>query len=61
MQGMALERREDIGPICPHCDTEIATFFYREVSGTYGRRYVYFCGLCRKVLGLSHRKGFFMG
>jgi hypothetical protein len=26
-----------------------------------GKRFVYFCGTCRKVLGISHRKGFWMG
>jgi len=33
----------------------------RELRGVLGRRYVYFCSHCRKVLGLSHRKGFWMG
>jgi protein-arginine kinase activator protein McsA len=61
MNGMALERREDVRPICPHCQQEIATIAYRELQGTFGRRYVYFCSWCRKVLGVSHRKGFFMG
>jgi hypothetical protein len=58
---MKLEKREDIAPICPHCGTEFGTVFYRELRGTFGRRYVYFCGACRKALGVSHRKGFFMG
>jgi hypothetical protein len=26
-----------------------------------GKRFLYFCGGCRKVLGISHRKGFWMG
>ena len=35
--------------------------YFREISGFLGKRYVYFCALCKKVLGVSHRKGFFMG
>jgi hypothetical protein len=33
----------------------------QEISGVFGKRYVYFCPKCRKVLGVSHRKGFWMG
>ena len=58
---ISAEERNDVTPICPHCDTPISTLQYRPLSGLWGRRYVYFCPTCRKVLGLSHRKGFFMG
>ena len=30
-------------------------------AGRIGKRYVYFCSSCRSVLGISHRKGFWMG
>jgi hypothetical protein len=33
----------------------------RFLRGFLGRRYLYFCPHCRKVLGVSHRKGFWMG
>lgn len=56
-----LEEREEIEPICPHCDAAIHTFLFREIRGLAGKRYVYFCKSCRKVLGISHRKGFWMG
>jgi uncharacterized protein with PIN domain len=55
------EEREDINPICPHCSTELTKIWYREVETFFGKRYIYFCPNCRKVLGVSHRKGFWMG
>jgi uncharacterized protein with PIN domain len=58
---MYLEAREDVRPICPHCSAELQTIWTQELRGFMGRRYVYFCPECRKVLGVSHRKGFFMG
>ena len=48
-------------PICPHCDQPLDEVFFRELEADFGRRYLYFCGRCRKTLGVSHRKGFWMG
>jgi len=31
------------------------------LSSQFGKRYIYFCPTCSKVLGVSHRKGFWMG
>jgi hypothetical protein len=56
-----LERKEGVDPICPHCQAGIKSLWYRELRGAFGRRYIYFCSQCRKVLGVSHRKGFWMG
>ena len=56
-----IEEREDITPLCPHCSEPTRTIQYRTLSGFLGKRYVYFCGLCHKVLGVSQRKGFWMG
>lgn len=56
-----LENKEDLQPICPHCSTELITIWMQLLRGTLGKRYVYFCPHCRKVLGVSHRKGFWMG
>ena len=39
----------------------LAELRFREVKSIFGRRYVYFCSRCRKILGVSHRKGFWMG
>ena len=51
----------EVTPICPHCSTEISKIYFNEIKSVLGRRYVYFCAACRKVLGISHRKGFWMG
>ena len=55
------EERNDVTPLCPHCDEPVRSIGYRRLSGLFGRRYVYFCAACKKVLGVSHRKGFWMG
>ncbi len=57
---MQAEERPDITPFCPHCEQPVSLQF-RRVAGALGKRYIYFCGLCKKVLGISHRKGFWMG
>ncbi len=58
-----IELREDniSTPVCPHCEVSITNVSFRELRGQMGRRYIYFCSACRKVLGVSHRKGFWMG
>lgn len=48
-------------PVCPYCEKEVHNVLVREISGIFGKRYIYFCAHCKKVLGVSHRKGFFMG
>lgn len=52
---------------CPHCGAELTTIRARSldfVGGTAagsGKRHVYACPSYRAVLGVSHRKGFWMG
>jgi uncharacterized protein with PIN domain len=58
---MPLERKEDVRPVCPHCEAELEKIWMRELESVLGKRYIYFCPHCRKVLGVSHRKGFWMG
>jgi uncharacterized protein with PIN domain len=48
-------------PLCPHCSKEVDSIAARRVESSLGVRYLYYCTQCRKVLGLSHRKGFWMG
>lgn len=48
-------------PVCPFCEQEIKEILIREIESTLGKRFVYFCPHCKKVLGISHRKGFWMG
>ena len=56
-----IEKRDDVLPICPHCSKPVTTLWHQELVGFLGRRYIYFCPNCQKVLGVTHRKGFFMG
>ena len=56
-----LEEKNDQNPVCPHCKQTIQNIWYKELAGFLGRRYRYFCSACSSVLGVSHRKGFFMG
>jgi hypothetical protein len=58
---IGLTRRDDVVPLCPHCAADIVEVWYKELSGMLGKRFLYFCPACRKVLGISHRKGFWMG
>jgi hypothetical protein len=58
---LELVEKRDAAPICPHCSEPLENLWFRELRGYLGRRYIYFCSRCRKVLGVSHRKGFFMG
>jgi hypothetical protein len=58
---IAAERKEDVAPVCPHCKTELNVLWFRQIRGFLGRRYLYFCSHCRSCLGVSHRKGFWMG
>lgn len=55
------EERNDVTPVCPHCNEALRAIHYRTLSGFLGKRYVYFCPGCHKVLGVSQRKGFWMG
>lgn len=49
-------------PICPHCGQPLQDILSQKLSGSLlGKRYVYFCSLCKKVLGISHRKGYLAG
>jgi hypothetical protein len=55
---LILQERQDIDPICPHCGQELDSVCLRHLeSSILSRRSIYFCPHCRKVLGVSHRKG----
>tara|TARA_A100001037_G_C14889775_1_gene517839 strand:- start:201 stop:398 length:198 start_codon:yes stop_codon:yes gene_type:complete len=54
-------QQDDVTPFCPHCSQPVQTVNFREISGFLGKRYIYFCQHCRKVLGVTQRKGFWMG
>ena len=48
-------------PLCPHCEKALHTVNSKRVKARLGVRFIYFCDGCKKVLGMSHRKGFWMG
>lgn len=56
----ALIDRDDLVPVCPHCEAEIHEV-YRRGSGVplgQGRTLVYFCPRCHKVLGFAQGRMF---
>ena len=48
-------------PVCPHCGTALDGILARRMQHDLGKAFVHFCPRCKKVLGISHRKGFWMG
>ena len=59
---LLLKRDTQSLPKYPHCMKNIDSVSYSELHGGFwGRRYIYFCPFCLTTLGVSHRKGFFMG
>ena len=56
-----VEQKYDVVPICPHCETSLSKILFHEIRAFLGKRFIYFCPHCNKVLGISHRKGFWMG
>jgi hypothetical protein len=47
--------RNDLVPVCPHCEAELTAIGVRKVRGPFGigRGHVFFCQECRKVIGSS--------
>ena len=58
---IAATQKENATPVCPHCKTEVGEVWFREITAIFGKRYLYFCSHCQSVLGVSHRKSFWMG
>ena len=62
MSDIQVFERDDFYPVCPYCDREINSLIARKLSASVlTRRMVYCCPQCRKVLGISHRKGLLTG
>jgi len=51
----AVVKREDLVPLCPHCEEEVPEIYMRKPSGSFGigRGFVFFCPHCRKVMGFG--------
>ncbi len=48
-------------PICPHCRAALNAIDAHRVRHDLGKSYVHSCPNCHRVLGVTHRKGFWMG
>ena len=51
----------DRTPICPNCERSLAGLVRQQLNDGLGKAYLWSCPSCRKALGVSHRKGFWMG
>ena len=64
---LTIEEDQALVPKCPHCDSPLPTVRARLATGrgdapfSFGKRYLYACPTCNKLLAISHRKGFWMG
>ena len=52
---------KDLSPACPHCEREFDSLWARRMAHNLGKAYVHACPRCLRVVGVTHRKGFFMG
>lgn len=52
--------REDLSPVCPHCDRSLTEVYRRGVGFPLGegRTLVYFCPHCRRTLGFAQGRVF---
>lgn len=50
--------KEKVQIICPHCSTPIDNVWVCEHQSSIGKRFIYFCNTCQKLLGISHHRGF---
>ena len=51
----------DEAPLCPHCSRQLEYVNATRIQHDLGKAYLHSCPSCRKVIGISHRKGFWMG
>ena len=56
-----IEERDDHRPLCPHCGQPLDRVVRTRIQVTLGKAHLWSCPHCQKVLGVSHRKGFWMG
>jgi hypothetical protein len=54
---LELEEKNDVDPLCPACSEKLKRVWYQELRGLIGKRYIYFCPHCRKVIGPGEREG----
>ena len=56
-----LIEKNEVMPLCPHCFRRLNEIWTRRLPGLLAPRIIYFCPECHKTLGVTHRKGFWMG
>ena len=55
---MHVDEREDFQPVCPYCELKLYHVLGKKLAASlFSRRLIYCCPNCKKVLGVSHRKG----
>ncbi len=52
---------KEFTPLCPHCNRALEEVVATRMRHDLGRAYMHSCPHCQKVIGISHRKGFWMG
>ena len=54
----AVVKRDDLLPICPHCEAELPEVHARSSGAPFvqGHNVIYFCPHCRKVLGAGQSR-----
>lgn len=66
-QPITVVEDEGLTPLCPYCEATITTIRAKRLHASgaptlrFGKRYLYACPSCNKSLGITHRKGFWMG
>lgn len=55
---LAYTEREDIAPVCPHCDAQLTEIHTRRkgVPMGQGRTIVFLCPECHKILGMGQER-----
>lgn len=58
---IAVRESAQVTLTCPRCEGPLHEVVAVRVQATLGRRTAYGCPHCNSLLGISHRKGFWMG
>ena len=61
MRKLPMEERDDLNPICPHCERQIERLYYRQIRDLGGKRNIYFCSDCHRVLGVAQERSLWTG
>jgi hypothetical protein len=48
-------------PVCPKCEKSTDGLMSVKIQSDMGKAFVWCCPRCHAILGVTHRKGFWMG